>query len=52
MIYLEYSVCVLLAKVETQLTGDRSKKRISILFQNITIVPEREFQMKSLNMEA
>jgi hypothetical protein len=46
-----FCVCSL-EKVLTQLMDDRSKNRITFLFQNITILPEREFQMKNLNLEA
>jgi hypothetical protein len=46
-----FCVCPL-EKVLTQLMDDRSKNRITFLFQNITVLPEGEFQMKNLNLEA
>jgi hypothetical protein len=42
-----FCVCPL-EKVVTQLTDDRSKNTIIFLFQNITILPEGEFEMKNL----
>jgi hypothetical protein len=46
-----FYVCPL-EEVVTQLIHDRSKNRINFLFQNITILPEREFQVKNLTLEA
>jgi hypothetical protein len=43
-----FCVCPL-EKVVTQLRHDTSRNRITFLFQNITVLPEREFQMKNLN---
>jgi hypothetical protein len=41
MMYLEYSLCVLLKKVVRQLTVDTNLSRVTITIQNITILPER-----------
>jgi hypothetical protein len=46
-----FSVCPP-EKVLTQLMDESSKNRITFLFESITVLPEREFQMKNLNLEA
>jgi hypothetical protein len=46
---LEYSLCVLLKETAKD---DGSKKNITFLFENITVFPEKQFQMKNLNQEA
>jgi hypothetical protein len=38
--YLDYSLCVLLKEVVTQVTFDKNKNRVTIIIQNLTL-PEK-----------
>jgi hypothetical protein len=40
MMCLEYSLCVLLKEVVTQVTFDKNKNRVTIIIQNLTL-PEK-----------